>query len=87
MISNADLKTRMIALDSFQSYVVCLIQDWEDINFGDADTSSQDEVQRLTNHYVDTYRTDISADNRPYAYQTVWSAFQAALPEITNPTE
>ena len=86
IVANADLKSRIIALDSFQSYVVMIIQYWDDIGFGDADTSDAGEVARLASYYIDTYRTDILLEERDLAYQTVWEAFRDALPEITDPT-
>jgi len=86
-MTNEELKTRMQALGSFESSIVCIIQDWDAINFGDVDISNVGEVARLSSQYVDTFRTDITSDDRNSIYQTVWTAFSQALPEIENPTE
>ena len=85
IITNHELQSRMIALDSIQSYIVMIVQEWDQIGFGDADTSNNTEIARLTTHYIDTYRQDILPADRDYAYQTVWAGFRQALPEINDP--
>ena len=86
IITNADLKTRIQSLDSFQSHVIMLIQLWDDFNIGDVETENPNEVKRIATLYVDT-RDEFAGDKRTYAYESVWNAVSQAIPEITNPTE
>ena len=86
IITNAQLKDRIAALDSFQSHVVMLIQLWDDFSIGDVDTLNADEVKRIATAYVYT-RSEFTGDKRTYAYESVWNVVSQAVPEITNPTE